>query len=74
MSKAKLVIKDRFAFQDGSIGYDNAEGQGYHKHDGDKVESYEFEGIDKLFDDFYKDIWRVREDENKKDKNRDKKP
>lgn len=60
MPKAKLVIKDRYAFQD--------------RHDGDKVEAYEFEGIDKLFDDFYNDIRRVREDENKKGKDRDKKP
>ena len=35
------------------IGYDNADGQGYHRHDGDKVESYEFEGIDKLWSSFF---------------------
>ena len=39
-----------------------------------KLESYKFDGIDKLFDDFYNDIRRVREDENKKGKDRDKKP
>ena len=105
MPKAKLVIKDRFEFQDGGIveiriwevpasqdkphgykysfvyvvdgkriiGYDNAEGQGDHRHDGDKVDSYEFKDIDKLFDDFYNDIRRVREDESKKGKDSDKK-
>ena len=46
------------------IGYDNAEGQGDHRHDGDKVETYDFKDIDKLFDDFYNDIRRVRGDEN----------
>ena len=55
------------------IGYDNAESQGDHKHDGDKVAVYEFNGIDKLIDDFYTDIGRVREDESKKGKDRDKK-
>ena len=105
MPKAKLVIKDRFEFQDGDIvevriwevpasqdkphgykysfvyvvngkriiGYDNAESQGDHKHDGGKVEAYEFNGIDKLIDDFYTDIGRVREDESKKGKDSDKK-
>jgi len=105
MPKAKLVIKDRFEFQDGGIveiriwevptsqdkphgykyslvyiakgkrviGYDNAESQGDHKHDGEKAEAYEFNGIDKLIDDFYNDIRRVREDESKKGKDSDKK-
>lgn len=93
MPKAKLIIKDRFEFQDGgvieirvwkalpgkdkphgykysfayiingkrAVGYDNAEGKGDHRHLGDKEERYEFQGIDKLFDDFQSDVRRIRE-------------
>jgi len=45
------------------IGYDNAEGKGDHRHYGSgEEEIYEFKGIDKLFDDFYNDIRRVRDE------------
>ena len=40
------------------IGYDNAEGKGDHRHYGDREEPYEFKNIDKLFEDFYRDIRR----------------
>ena len=38
------------------IGYDNSEGKGDHRHYGNKEETYEFKGIDKLFEDFYNDV------------------
>ena len=40
------------------LGYDNGEGKGDHKHMGNKQEDYRFTNIDKLFDDFYKDVRR----------------
>ncbi len=40
------------------VGYDNAEGRKDHRHYGESEESYEFKGIDKLFEDFYEDIRR----------------
>lgn len=43
------------------IGYDNSEGKGDHRHLKDKEFSYEFESIDKLFEDFKKDITKVKE-------------
>lgn len=46
------------------IGYDNAEGKGDHRHYGDKEEVYIFKGIDKLFEDFYNDIRRVKKHES----------
>ncbi len=46
------------------IGYDNAEGKGDHRHYGDKKERYRFVSIDKLFEDFYNDIRRVRKYES----------
>ena len=43
------------------IGYDNAEGKGDHRHCGDKIEPYKFEGLEKLADDFYSDVQKYRE-------------
>jgi len=56
------------------IGYDNAEGKGDHRHYGGKEEVYMFESVDKLFEDFYNDIKRVKKHESKKGENRNKKP
>ncbi|MBI4653500.1 MAG: hypothetical protein HY752_00635 [Nitrospirae bacterium] len=42
------------------IGYDNAEGKGDHRHYGKIVKPYEFKGIDRLFEDFYKDIEKYK--------------
>ncbi len=42
------------------IGYDNAEGKGDHRHYGEMEEPYMFEGIDKLLEDFQKDIERYK--------------
>ena len=46
------------------IGYDNAEGKGDHRHYGDKEEVYTFKSVDKLFEDFYNDIKRVKKHES----------
>ena len=46
------------------IGYDNAEGKGDHRHYGDKEEVYPFKSVDKLFEDFYNDIKRVKKHES----------
>lgn len=45
------------------IGYDNAERKGDHRHYRDIERGYCFEGIDKLLDDFYKDIERYKRGE-----------
>jgi predicted transcriptional regulator len=42
------------------IGYDNAEGKGDHCHYGKIEKLYEFKNIDKLFEDFYRDIRRFK--------------
>ncbi|MFA6055929.1 MAG: DUF6516 family protein [Thermodesulfovibrionales bacterium] len=46
------------------IGYDNAEGKGDHRHYRDKETSYKFAGIDKLFEDFFRDLKEVKKDES----------
>lgn len=46
------------------IGYDNAEGKGDHRHYEDKEEVYTFKNVDKLFEDFYNDIRRVKKHED----------
>lgn len=43
------------------IGYDNAEGKGDHRHYGDRIEPYRFEGLEKLAEDFYSDVQRYKE-------------
>jgi hypothetical protein len=40
------------------VGYDNGERKGDHRHIGNKQEDYTFTSIDRLFDDFYKDVGR----------------
>jgi hypothetical protein len=42
------------------IGYDNAEGKGYHRHFMDQEETYSFSNVRALLDDFKKDIRRIR--------------
>ncbi|MGQ3683584.1 MAG: toxin-antitoxin system TumE family protein [Candidatus Loosdrechtia sp.] len=42
------------------IGYDNAEGKGDHRHYRDKEEVYTFKSVDKLIEDFYNDIRKVK--------------
>jgi hypothetical protein len=42
------------------IGYDNAEGRGDHRHVGDKDHPYQFQSLEKLWQDFGSDVvkWR----------------
>ena len=43
------------------VGYDNYEHKGDHKHYKNIVTSYEFQGLEKLWQDFNKDIEQFRE-------------
>ena len=42
------------------IGYDNAEGKGFHRHVGGKEETYNFVDIGKLLEDFRRYLTRER--------------
>jgi hypothetical protein len=42
------------------LGYDNAEGKGYHKHYADEEEPYPFVDIWKLLDEFKKELRGIR--------------
>jgi hypothetical protein len=42
------------------LGYDNAEGKGYHRHFSGKEETYRFKDIWKLFNDFKQDLRKIR--------------
>lgn len=42
------------------IGYDNAEGKRDHRHYRNTEKSYEFKNIEKLLNDFYKDILKYK--------------
>jgi hypothetical protein len=46
------------------LGYDNAEGKRDHRHYKDKEMSYKFVSIDKLFEDFFKNLKEVMKDES----------
>lgn len=43
------------------VGYDNAERKGDHRHYGRIEKEYDFKGIDKLLEDFYKDVNAYKE-------------
>ena len=43
------------------IGYDNAEGQGDHRHYRDEIEPYTFKDLNTLAEDFYEDMERFKE-------------
>jgi len=45
------------------IGYDNAEGRGYHRHLPDREEAYRFVDIWRLLDDFKQDVQDIRGEE-----------
>lgn len=45
------------------VGYDNAEGKGDHRHYYGKETRYRFIGIEKLFEDFHRDLKEVFENE-----------
>jgi len=42
------------------LGYDNAEGKGDHRHIQGREYPYEFQGLDKLWNDFQSDIQRMK--------------
>ena len=44
-----------------AIGYDNSERQGDHRHYGDAIEPYKFQGLRKLIKDFFVDIRKYKE-------------
>ncbi len=46
------------------LGYDNAEGKGDHRHYGNREMPYKFQGIDKLFEDFRRDLREVMRNES----------
>jgi len=45
------------------VGYDNAERKGDHRHYKGKEHPYEFQGIDKLMEDFFNDVRRARHED-----------
>ena len=47
-----VLIKDNVRI----LGYDNHERKGHHKHAYNKESKYNFKGVDKLLDDFHKDL------------------
>jgi len=47
------------------IGFDNERGRGDHRHDGDRVSEYRFQGVDRLLDDFASAIEQWRADHGK---------
>ena len=57
-------LKYSFAYLSGTervVGYDNAEGNGDHRHFMDREHPYKFQGLEKLWKDFKKDIQRFKE-------------
>lgn len=47
------------------IGYDNAEGKGHHRHFRGKEEPYRFSSIAKTFEDYWADVSRELDKENR---------
>jgi len=58
------------------VGYDNAEGKGDHKHYREREEPYVFESLEKLAEDFYRDVEQIKRGiyENQKSKSGYKRP
>ncbi len=58
------------------VGYDNAEGKGDHRHYKDGEEPYLFVTLEKLAEDFYRDVEQTKKEryENQKSQSRDKRP
>lgn len=58
-------LKYSFAYivnNERAVGYDNAEGKGDHRHYKGKEYSYKFQGLEKLWMDFKKDIELFKEE------------
>ena len=43
------------------VGYDNAEGKGDHRHYKEREEPYLFVSLEKLAEDFYRDVEHIKE-------------
>lgn len=58
------------------LGYDNAERKGDHRHYKEREEPYLFVNLEKLAEDFFKDIEGIRRDiyEDQKSQRRNKRP
>ena len=58
------------------VGYDNAEGKGDHRHYKEREEPYLFVSLEKLAEDFYRDVEHIKKEryENQKSQSRDKRP
>ncbi|MCP4346823.1 MAG: hypothetical protein GY795_15010 [Desulfobacterales bacterium] len=59
-----------------AVGYDNAEQKGDHRHYREREEPYLFASLEKLAEDFYRDVKQIKKDmyENQKSQSRDKRP
>ncbi len=44
------------------VGYDNAEGKGDHRHYGSQESPYHFTSLEKLSEDFFADVKRIKEE------------
>lgn len=55
------------------LGYDNYQGHGHHKHIGTRMEPYRFKNVERLLEDFRRDLKEVR-NEDKEDQSGDKEP
>ena len=51
------------------VGYDNERGKGDHRHYRDKEETYEFESVEKLIQDFSNDVAEERGEQNEREQN-----
>ena len=58
------------------LGYDNAEGKGDRRHYKKREEPYLFVSLEKLAEDFYRDVEQIKKEryENQKSQSRDKRP
>ncbi|WP_297058695.1 DUF6516 family protein [Thermosulfurimonas sp.] len=55
------------------LGYDNYQGHGHHKHFRGKTAPYEFHSVERLFEDFLKDLEEAR-NEGQNGEGRDQEP
>jgi len=64
-SKYREGIRYRLAFilsgeRAPAVLYDNHDPKGHHRHLGQSMESYEFQGVERLLQDFRDDVQRVK--------------
>ena len=58
------------------VGYDNAESKGDHRHDKEREAPYLFVSLEKLAEDFFRDVEEIKKAiyENQKSQSRDQRP